>query len=146
MTTNSPLNLKMQLKQHLVALLSLSIAITALLYNSWRNETSEVNRNWRVASFALLQSLGELQVVTNLVHYRHAADDRLTIRGWGQVMLIEDLSLLLPPPMPDNAKQLKAVWQDNWSKLGQEDSAEAAISKAIGDYREQLRQFIVALD
>jgi len=57
-----------QLWRHLVALISLAVALTSLGYNTWRNEASENNRNQRLVSIEVLRNLGELQQV---VYHRH---------------------------------------------------------------------------
>ena len=58
-------NVGQQLRSNAVALISLAVALTALGYNTWRNERTEHNRNIRVAAFEVLTQLGELQVVVN---------------------------------------------------------------------------------
>ena len=52
--------IRKQLKQHSVALISLVIALSSLGYNTWRNETTEEQRNIRHASFRVLECLGDL--------------------------------------------------------------------------------------
>ena len=44
-----------QLRRNLVALISLTIAISSLGYNTWRNEHSEDNRNKRFAAFEIVK-------------------------------------------------------------------------------------------
>ena len=51
--------LREQIRSNSVALISLSVALIALSYNTWRNETTESQRNIRQASFRVLVSLGE---------------------------------------------------------------------------------------
>ena len=51
--------IRKQLQHHLVALISLFIAVSSLSYNTWRNEKSEYNRNQRWASFEVLLLPGE---------------------------------------------------------------------------------------
>ena len=55
-----------QIRRNAVALISLFIAVTGLLYNTWRNEHSEYNRNQRFASFEVLIKLNELQELVYL--------------------------------------------------------------------------------
>jgi hypothetical protein len=72
-----------QLRANTVALTSLAVALTALGYNTWRNERTERNRNVRVAAFEVLKQLGELQLVVNAAFF--AKDGRLghQMAGWG---------------------------------------------------------------
>jgi len=50
-----------QLRDNMVALISLVIALSALGYTTWRNELTERNRNIRDAGFELLSQIGSLQ-------------------------------------------------------------------------------------
>lgn len=56
-------SLKDQLRNNLVAIISLAVALTALGYSTWRNERTEQNRNVRAAGFELLSEIGALQQV-----------------------------------------------------------------------------------
>ena len=58
-----------QIRRNLLAIISLTVAISALGYNTWRNETTEENRNIRLASFEILVQLGKLQIITDHAHY-----------------------------------------------------------------------------
>jgi len=46
--------------QNLLAMISLFVALSALGYNTWRNELTEQNRNVRQAGFEMLLHVGEL--------------------------------------------------------------------------------------
>ncbi len=48
-----------QLQRNMVALISLAVAISSFIDNSWRNDESELNRNQRFASFEILLKLNE---------------------------------------------------------------------------------------
>ena len=58
------MKLSEQLSRHSVAVVSLLVALTALGYNTWRNEQTEQNRNIRQAGFEMLLHIGELQRIT----------------------------------------------------------------------------------
>ena len=58
-----------QIRFNSVALISLCVALIALSYNTWRNETTESQRNIRQAAFRVLESLGELQEVADYRYY-----------------------------------------------------------------------------
>ena len=46
-----------QIRNNLVAIISLVVAISSLSYNTWRNELTEENRNIRFAGFEVINSL-----------------------------------------------------------------------------------------
>lgn len=56
-------NFGQQLRSNAVALISLAVALTALGYNTWRNERTEHNRNIRVAAFEVLTQLGKASLI-----------------------------------------------------------------------------------
>ncbi|MBF8293263.1 MAG: hypothetical protein HW392_2090 [Steroidobacteraceae bacterium] len=60
-------DMREQLRNNLVALISLVIALSALGYNTWRNELTERNRNIRAA--------GELRAVRQADSAGLAEDD-----------------------------------------------------------------------
>ena len=128
-----------QVQRNLLAIISLAVAISALSYNTWRNETSEENRNIRLASFEILVQLGKLQIITDHVHYGNASNTANPITGWGHVAMIDDLSFLMPAPLPDEAVQLKNVWQQNWEGLGTDDSSAVIITETITAMRETVK-------
>ena len=82
-------SLREQIRSNSVALISLSVALIALSYNTWRNETTESQRNIRQASFRVLESLGELQEVADYRYYyfpfeeTHGREGELRLRGDG---------------------------------------------------------------
>ncbi|WP_223669020.1 hypothetical protein [Kangiella shandongensis] len=145
-----------QLKNNSLAILSLIIAIIALTYNTWRASTSEINRNYRNAAFELILQLGELQSITNDLHFnapetqseewqRHY--DKSLIEGWGHIALIEDLSALLTSEFSQQATNLKSTWSLQHTNLGNRSSpSEKEISAQIKTLREKTRSFIEELD
>ena len=137
-------NVGQQVRSNAVALISLAVALTALSYNTWRNERTEHNRNIRVAAFEVLTQLGELQVVVNSAFYAKGSNRMDPMTGWGRVAMITDLSQLLPDPAPRRAEELHRVWQANWEGLADnEDSVErvtAEIDQSRAAMREILRQ------
>ena len=77
-----------QFRAHSVSLFSLAVAISALLYTSWRYEETEYNWNVRVAGFEMLVTLGELQRVVYLNHYDRDLEAGNPRHGWVQVMVL----------------------------------------------------------
>jgi hypothetical protein len=131
-----------QIKNNLIAIISLIIAITALSYNTWRNEHTERNRNIRTAAFEVLKELGELQVVINYSHYQRDGVVGNPYLGWGYIAYINDLSQLLPSPIPNKVKTLTEVWRGNWSDIKSNETAIDKISKEIDNSRESVLEII----
>jgi hypothetical protein len=135
-----------QIKRHAVALISLVVAVTSLGYNTWRNEQTEFNRNVRVASFEVLQALGELQIIADHAHYEQDFERGNPITGWGRVALIRDLASLISPKAGKAAGALFTTWQTNWESLGEDDGGIEAITSAIVTTRDEVLGALAALD
>lgn len=127
-----------QIRRNAVALISLFIAITGLLYNTWRNEHSELNRNQRWASFEVLVMLSELQELVFIAYYDpDQSDDSDFRRGWSKVLLIRDLSAVMSDPLPESATALHGVWGKNWEGLEDRNKkSKDNIEAAIADLRQ----------
>ena len=106
--------IRAQIHRKAVALISLVIAVSSLGYNTWRNETTEAQRNIRHAAFRVLESLGELQEVADYRHYYLPFEDagktegELRISGFGSVAMIRDLMNLMPKPAPEAGERRRA--------------------------------------
>jgi hypothetical protein len=131
---------KQQVKQNLLAIISLVVATTALSYNTWRNEESEYNRTIRSSGFEVLIHLGKLQQISYLAHYDKDNIEGNPRRGWIEVLLINDLASLLPKPVPQQTDRLLEVWGDNWRELGNE----KASIEVIDEQMDQVRQGVLA--
>lgn len=128
-----------QLRRNAVALISLVVACTSLGYNTWRNETSEFNRNQRLVSIQMLLTLGELQQVAWVNHYdMPTAVEGNARSGWALVFTIRDLSLVLTEPIPESAMALIDTWEEHWDELGQRD----ADGRLIGDGNDRIQESI----
>ena len=57
------------LRRNLIAFISLAVALFGLSYNTWRNETTEAQRNTRTAAFRMIEELGEFQQLVDARHY-----------------------------------------------------------------------------
>lgn len=128
-----------QIRRNLLAIISLMVAISALGYNTWRNETTEENRNTRLASFEILVQLGKLQIITDHAHYGNNNEMGNPITGWGHVAMIDDLSFLMPAPIPGMATNLKETWQTNWQGLGNDEASALKITESITDMRKSVK-------
>ncbi len=124
-----------QLRRNLVAIVSLSVALSGLAYNTWRNEQSELNSNVRTAGFEILVKVGELQQVVFFSHYAANAERGDPRLGWSHVLTIHDLSQVMPAPVPAAADNLRQVWQRQWEALGRTPGSVEALNRALDDYR-----------
>jgi hypothetical protein len=138
MTKSLPNTLKKQISNNFIAIISLAIAISALAYNSWRNELSESNRNIRAAGFEIIKECAKLQYLIDRTTYLEAASDNSAsnIDGWATVNLITSLSELMPKKVSGKAVLLYQVWEQNWEYLsdsnsnGRSEAANKEITKA----------------
>lgn len=124
-----------QIKNNLLAVISLFVALSALGYNTWRNEQSEHNRNIRVAGFEMLLHIGELQRITYLAHYDKDQVAGNPRKGWTEVLVLQDLGELMPESRRLRSEQLFKTWSNHWEGLGNDDQSVAAIDHAINDLR-----------
>ena len=129
---------KDQVQRNLVALISLFIAVTSLSYNTWRNEKSEYNRNQREASFHLLLHLGDFrELLYHLEYDPETLGEEAFRSGWVSLLAVEELAMLLEPPLPESATTLKGAWA-NWERLLDRGAAD--------DRRDALDQLKVEMD
>lgn len=135
-----------QLSRHSVAIISLFVALTALGYNTWRNEQTEQNRTIRQAGFEMLLHIGELQRVSYLAHYDQDEQGGNPRKGWAEVLVLGDLAELMPESSQAHAAALHEVWSRHWEGLGKNDLSVAAIDAAIDDLRADVVREIAALD
>jgi len=129
-------SLRVQLRDNLVALTSLVIALSALGYNTWRNELTERNRNIRDAGFELLGRIGSLQQIVFYAHFQPGdarGDPRM---GWAEVLTIVDLAELMPEPVGQDAKALNETWEQEVAGLGEDQDSQRRIDHAIDDLRQ----------
>ena len=127
-----------QIRKNSLAIISLCVALSALSYNTWRNELTEQNRNIRQAGFEMLLHIGELQRIAYLAHYDKDQNRGNPRSGWVEVMVLRDLSQLMPPPGSTNAEHLLVAWRDHWEELGKDESSVASIDNAINDLRKNI--------
>lgn len=140
-----------QIHDNAVALISLAIAVSSLAYNTWRNETTEEQRNIRYAAFLVLERLGELQQVVDYRHYylpshkNEVQEGASRLKGFGNAAMIHDLMGLMPVQAPRAGKHLNALWLDRFDDLGKLDgqfklsanasAAEQELTSAIRESR-----------
>lgn len=134
-----------QLRDNLVAITSLAVALSALGYNTWRNERTERNRNVRVAGIELLGEIGSLQQIIFYAHY--ASDDARgdPRMGWVDVLTIRDLSAMMPPEVEREAAALGSAWEASAGELVEDEAAFRRIDGAIDALRQQTLRALRAL-
>lgn len=153
---------RQQVQSNSVALISMAIAVVALSYNTWRNETTESQRNVRQASFRVMESLGELQEVVDYRYYyfpfedNHGLEGELRLRGYGNVIMVRDLMNLMPSSAPASGDYLFRLWNKHVNSLAALDSrgqhtapakkAEQELSAAIQRARESVIDVLSMLD
>ena len=139
--------IRKQFQHHLVALISMFIAVSSLSYNTWRNEKSAYNRNQRQASFEVLLKLGELR---ELVYHLHFDSDTVAKNaartGWATVFTINDLTQVLEEPIPAAAVSLRASWDEHWEGLGSNRASKDAIVLEIDSMRDITLKMLQKLD
>jgi len=135
-----------QISQHSVAIISLIVALSALGYNTWRNEQTEHNRNIRQSGFEILVHIGELQRITYLAHYDNDQRAGSPRKGWVEVLVLHDLAELMPESCRTHADRLHAAWTEHWAGLGSEDESVAAIDAAIDGLRVDVVRILDSLD
>jgi len=151
-----------QIRGNSVALISLMTAVLALSYNTWRNETTESQRNIRQASFQVLVNLGELQEVADYRYYyfpfenNNSNEGKLRLRGYGSVTMVRDLMSLMPAPAPTAGDNLFRSWNkhvntlaaldDNGQHAAAAEIAEKELSSAITQARAAVIEVLQMLD
>ena len=134
-----------QLRNNMVAIISLVIALSALGYNTWRNERTERNRNVREAGFELLSEIGSLQQIIFYAHFAmgdQRGDPRM---GWADMLTINDLAALMPADVAQDARELRTVWEADSAGLAEDDKAFQRIDAAIDALRQKTLESLRAL-
>ena len=136
-----------QLQKNSLALISLVVALTALSYNTWRNEQTEYNRNTRHAGFEILLHIGEIQRIVYLAHYDKDTQRGNPRSGWVEVLVIGDLSQLMPEPVNQSAASLHSSWSTYWNTLGSNsDIGVADIDHKINQLRKKVLESLKVLE
>jgi len=125
-----------QIRDNLIALISVVIALSALGYNTWRNERTERNRNVRVAGIEMLREIGSLQQIIFYAHYADGDQRGDPRMGWADVLTLNDLAALMPADVMRDAASLRATWEADAEGLIEHDEAFARIDGAIDALRQ----------
>ncbi|MGH7947118.1 MAG: hypothetical protein ACREF9_19250 [Opitutaceae bacterium] len=139
-------NVREQLRNNLVAIISLVIALSALGYNTWRNERTERNRNIRVAGIELLTEIGSLQQIIFYAHFAEGDQRGDPRMGWADMLTINDLAALMPAAVAREASELRIVWEDDSAGLIADNEAYRRIDEAIDALRQTTLESLRALN
>jgi len=139
-------SIRQQIHNNFVAIVSVVIAVSTLLYSAWRHEVTEDQRTIRQAGFEILHNLGELQTIADHAHYTGDKMQGDPVSGWGRVLMIRDLSQLMPVKAQAHANALYQVWDKEWQGLGDSTASSERITAAINTCRSGTTQILVNLD
>jgi len=129
-----------------LALVSLLVALTALGYNTWRNEATESNRNIRAAGFEVLREAAHLQLLVDRAYYAPEEEKPDPIEGWARVNLILALSDVMPEETQAVAQNLKTVWGAQWQTVYRMEDANVKITDANVQLQKEVQDILKALD
>jgi hypothetical protein len=120
-----------KIRDWIIPLTSLAIAIMALSYSAWRDELSEQNRNVRVAGFEIIKELSALQLVSHYAYYDQNDTQGNPIIGWKHILLIEDMAIFMPLPVREQASKLHKQWTAHVDQLAENKSNNDAVVAEI---------------
>lgn len=120
--------------------------MSALGYNTWRNERTERNRNIRVAGIELLNEIGSLQQIVFYAHFAEGDQRGDPRMGWADVLTINDLAALMPAAVARDAGDLRTVWEADSAGLVEDDAAYRRIDGAIDELRRATLESLRALN
>ena len=120
---------KQTLKNNWLSLLSLAVALSALFYNTWRNEQTELNRNYRASGFEIVREIAKLQLLVDQTFYAPESNNN-AIEGWTRINFIQSLSAIMSSSVKQRADDLKLVWSEQWQQLNEKESANKLITEA----------------
>jgi len=135
-----------QINRNLLAIISLAVAISALGYNTYRNEQTEENRNIRFAGFAILQELSELQLLIDYAHYDKDTIKGNPITGWGHLLYVKDMSNLVSREVVAGTEALIKIWDNEWQTVRDDEASNQRVTAGIRALRELVRRTMESLD
>ena len=126
--------------------MGLLVALMALGYNTWRNELTEHNRNIRFAGFEMLLHASELRRISYLAHYDRNSIEGNPRSGGVKVMIIRDLSMIMPASLQAAADELHGTWEQEWQGLGSDNDSIMAIEMALDAVRAGILETLEELE
>jgi hypothetical protein len=139
-------SIRQQIHANAVAIISMVVAVSSLLYSAWRHEVTEDQRTVRQAGFEILRNLGELQTIADHAHFTGDALQGNPVTGWGRVLAIRDLSALMPASTREHSENLFKAWEKAWPGLGEDLASNERITAAIDACRAHTVEAIASLD
>lgn len=130
-----------QLRTNWLAIFSLAIALFGLGYNTFRNETTERQRNVREAGFIVLDALGELQQLADTRFFGNERSESNRIAIWGRVTLVKDIAGLVSNEAQTDADALFQVWSSHASDF---DAGKSEAEKALTDATREVRAQVLS--
>ncbi len=134
-----------QVRKNSLSIISLVIALSALSYNTYRNELTEMNRNIRSAGFEVLKELNQLQLLIDYSHYDKNVAYGNPIHGWAYVSYIQDMSQLVSENALIDANALRLTWKNNWMLLKEQKSSNNKITHKIDKLRVTIKDEMISL-
>ncbi len=134
-----------QVRKNSLSLLSLMVALSALSYNTWRNEATEKNRNIRAAEFEMLRYLVEVQQIIDYAALRQDQQKGDLTQGLNRVLLIRDLASLTPAPVEQAAEKLRAEWVAHSDKLSNNREVAGNLSEQVWHARQSVLESLRSL-
>ena len=129
----------------ITALFSMIFALIGFSYNVWRLEVTEQNATVRSAAFDVLREIAELELIVYAAHYDQDTEAGNPRKGWVKVGVIQDLALLMPKDAQQAATNIKSAWQNNWTRMREDNDAAMQIVTSLDAARVQIRLVIVSL-
>lgn len=93
----------------------------------------------------MLKTAEELQGVVDFAHYDDNLDAGNPIKGWGKVLYLRDLGIVMPAQVASHARDLQTVWARDWEAMPQDPAAARRITAAIEALRGEVRALIIRL-
>lgn len=134
-------------RQQWLALFSLAVALFGLGYNTYRNETTERQRNVREAGFYLLQEASELQQLADTRFFGRDLSAHNRIAIWSRINTARDIAGLVSASAETRAASLHQTWtlQESAFESGDSD-AERRMAAAIQALRQEVIETLNRLD
>ncbi len=128
-----------QVRNNAVAIISLVVALSGLGYNTWRNESTESNKNIRDAGLFMMKELTELQEVVLYARFDRG-DERGDIKtGWAHVLAVKDLSYAMPKEVQNSALALSEVWSSHSNGLSSNQlESYRVVDQSIDEIKQQI--------
>lgn len=137
--------IRQPIQVHLVAIIGLLAALSALSYTAWRQEQTEGNRTQRVTAFSMLQTVEARQSVVDFDHYDNDLIAGNPIEDRGKGLYLRDLGIIMPSSIQVKTRFLQPAWAQNWQPMHQDEVAAQRITLAIEGLRGEIRALLVNL-